>query len=541
MVLFMVGAGMLALAAPPAAAGTTALLSTELPGPRFNPAAFFDATQTGDCPQGCAYALGGRVQDFSNTDDIVRFDPSSGAAVTLGEGMLFSSVGHSVAWDGTTAYLFGLYDGGLHDSIVRYTPSMHAVALASAKLPTGRSHTSSVWDARDRPAAGCPGGCAYVFGGYDGARLAQIVRYNPTLDKVTVMGAQFPTGRYATSAVWAGTTALILGGYDGGPSLFPALVYDPIADTLTVKSGAMPVTSFVAPAVWHDGEGVLFTSQMLHYDLASNVWESEPPSISGLEGAGAALAGGSAYLFGGYDGSGASARIARYDFAPLVPSTTATLTGVPGENGWYRSDVRVTLQCPGCTMTTYALDGGAEERYRSPIDIDAEGDHVVRFSSTGFHLTEAMQEVRFRIDKTAPDAAVVRPGNGDIATPAGNVHAYLLVEGILAITSPVTVAAGDVEVVLRVADALSGPGRAEFLVDGEIQADDTVGALGYYRFTWHAGQEALGTHELAARGFDAAGNDAPLASLAVTTVPLSLAGAEETAAHPPTSPSTPGR
>lgn len=90
------------------------------------------------------------------------------------------------------------------------------------------------------------------------------------------------------------------------------------------------------------------------------------------------------------------------------PTTTASLSGIAGRSGWYRSDVTVTLAATdnlsGVAGTEYSLDGGATWRpYTAPFAVAQEGKHTIRFrSADAAGNAEAAKSVEVWIDKTAP-------------------------------------------------------------------------------------------------------------------------------------------
>src|SRR5438309_9921813 len=67
------------------------------------------------------------------------------------------------------------------------------------------------------------------------------------------------------------------------------------------------------------------------------------------------------------------------------PSTADSVAGIAGENGWYVSDVMVTLSASdsgsGVASTAYRLDGGAWIRYAGPFSISQGGRHLLEFAS----------------------------------------------------------------------------------------------------------------------------------------------------------------
>jgi hypothetical protein len=144
--------------------------------------------------------------------------------------------GTSAVWDGTNAYIFGGSDGSNRlNEIVRYNPSLDQVTLMSAVLPSGNSGASAIWN----------GTYAYIFGGYDGTIwLNQIVKYSPTLGTVESMSETLPSGRSLTSAIWNGTYAYIFGG--GTQTIFSnqILRYGPNTPPNTPTTPSGPTSGF---------------------------------------------------------------------------------------------------------------------------------------------------------------------------------------------------------------------------------------------------------------------------------------------------------
>ena len=73
------------------------------------------------------------------------------------------------------------------------------------------------------------------------------------------------------------------------------------------------------------------------------------------------------------------------DIDLVGPATVDALSGTPGANGWYLSDVTVILTATdsesGVASTTYRLDGGAWIPYTGPFSISKGGPHLFEFGS----------------------------------------------------------------------------------------------------------------------------------------------------------------
>jgi hypothetical protein len=155
-----------------------------------------------------AYVFGGRQDNISKAD-IVRFDPATGLAATVGS-LPAPRFGTSAVWDGTYAYILG-GDGssGAVRDIVRYRPAIGEVMTLGMKLPVAKRYTSAVWD----------GVRAHIFGDAFSATNEQIVRFTPYNGLVEVAAATLPSQREYTSAIWDGSTVLLFGGTGPGTIL----------------------------------------------------------------------------------------------------------------------------------------------------------------------------------------------------------------------------------------------------------------------------------------------------------------------------------
>lgn len=93
------------------------------------------------------------------------------------------------------------------------------------------------------------------------------------------------------------------------------------------------------------------------------------------------------------------------------PLTAISLSGTPGTNGWYTSDVVATLTASdsesGVRNTYYSLDGAATTTGVS-IPISGEGTHTLwYYSDDNMGNTEAATSTEVRIDTVAPEAKLI--------------------------------------------------------------------------------------------------------------------------------------
>ncbi len=108
----------------------------------------------------------------------------------------------------------------------------------------------------------------------------------------------------------------------------------------------------------------------------------------------------------------------------IAPTTTSTVTGTLGMNGWHTSDVSVLLDTVdnadgvGVERTMYSLDGGAWHIYSTstPISISSEGQHLLQYYSKDyFSNQEPTKELTVNIDKSAP-----------VISPSSTTSTYVL-------------------------------------------------------------------------------------------------------------------
>jgi hypothetical protein len=112
------------------------------------------------------------------------------------------------------------------------------------------------------------------------------------------------------------------------------------------------------------------------------------------------------------------------------PLTTASLAGVAGKNGWWVSDVTVTLGATdgpagsGVASTEVAIDGGTWLPYAGPFTVSAEGVTGLAWRSTDLAgNVEAPKTQELRIDLGRPTIAIASPATGATYALAEPVNA----------------------------------------------------------------------------------------------------------------------
>lgn len=362
--------------APSAQADTASVMGATFGSARDSSAAVWAGTS--------AYIFGG----FDGTDglwDIVRYDPATDTA-TYRSALPWRTQGASAVWDGTRAYIFGGVNSGSWwhmDTIVRYDPAANQVTTLGTKLPAGLAHASAVWD----------GAYAYIFGGLGQTSLqSSILRYHAATGTITTMGAMLPTGRSSTSAVWDGTNAYIFGGSDGR-DLSQILRYNPASDTITTMGAELPYKVDGTSAVWdgtsayifggYNDESGSFRADVVRYEPSSDTVTTMSATLpSGRRLTSAVGDGTNAYVFGGVQGWYQNAvrynQIVRYSTLP-PPTAPQQVSATPGTG-----EITVSWQPPanegGRPVTNYRIYGGSTSGAEGFL---AEVGNVLSYRETG--------------------------------------------------------------------------------------------------------------------------------------------------------------
>jgi len=146
-----------------------------------------------------------------------------------------------------------------------------------------------------------------------------------------------------------------------------------------------------------------------------------------------------------------------------------------GENGWYVSDVGVTLiaidDWSGVNATYYRLDGGLWMTYTEQLTVKSDGEHVIEYYSVdNAGNIEDVKSADFKIDQTSPEMLSYYKGGG-------NQLKFLAI----------------------VSDKMSEINRVEFYVDDELILTDYTEP---YKWSWNWSE----FHGLYIIAYDNAGN-----------------------------------
>ncbi len=125
-----------------------------------------------------------------------------------------------------------------------------------------------------------------------------------------------------------------------------------------------------------------------------------------------------------------------------APVTALALTGVAGEDGWFWSDVLVTLtatdNASGVARTEYSFDAGRTWRsYAGPFNVTREGRTTIRYRSVdnmGNVESFLCQEVK--IDRIPPMVGGTNPVNWATNVPGDQTITVVFSEGVQPGTGP---------------------------------------------------------------------------------------------------------
>jgi len=133
----------------------------------------------------------------------------------------------------------------------------------------------------------------------------------------------------------------------------------------------------------------------------------------------------------------------------MPPTTSHSVSGTPGDAGWWRSAVNVSLTSTdgtsGVRQTLYRVDSGALGTYLGPFEVSGDGRHLVEYAATdNAGNVEALKSLAIDIDTTPPTLDVTMAGT------RGNAGWWV----------------GDVTITLMASDTGSGGTALAYRIDG---------------------------------------------------------------------------
>ncbi len=289
---------------------------------------------------------------------------------------------HSAVWTGSRVVIWGGYyfDGSDHylDTGGRYDPATDTwTATSTVGAPSGRMNHTAVW----------AGNTMVVWGGFAPGVVSTGGRYDPVTDHwttVSTLGA--PAARAGHTAVWTGSKMLVWGGFSES---FPNYentggLYDPVGDTWSETStkGA-PAGRYQHTAVWSGSEllvwggfGFGYLADGGRYDPLADAWTpiaiGAAPSSRGYHTA--IWTGRVMVIWGGDSAGDPPYRESGGRYDPLTDSWAATSTaGVPAARAYH------TAIWTGSEMVVWGgIAGGSDlntgARYALGTSVDDDGD-----------------------------------------------------------------------------------------------------------------------------------------------------------------------
>ncbi len=212
-------------------------------------------------------------------------------------------LGPALSTDGRVAYAFGGANGAKLADVLRYDARADRVDTLPAELPSPRANASAAYDGSRYH---------YVVGG-DAAsgRLTEILRFDPVARSIEKVG-DLQTARHQAAAVWAGNALYVFGGRTGlteTTRLDTIEKWRPGMSTAEVLGVKLPSSRYGAAAVW-DGRYAWIlggnsaaapgaTNEVLRFEVARGAIEDVGDLPTARYGASATWTGSRILLFGG--------------------------------------------------------------------------------------------------------------------------------------------------------------------------------------------------------------------------------------------------
>ena len=192
--------------------------------------------------------------------------------------------------------------------------------------------------------------------------------------------------------------------------------------------------------------------------------------------------------------------IAMLDYFP--PETSCTFSGTIGENGWYTSTVRITLNAiddnSGVKNTYYRIDSGSQQTYTSPFTVSSDGIHMIEYwSIDNVENEESHHTESFKNDQETPTLEITKP---DVGIYWRNTKIWPIFKLTLLNWSKSFIIR-DITIMASVGDTTSGIERVEFLIDDELKSTDSLSP-----YEWNWDETVFFTHKIEVKVYDNAGH-----------------------------------
>lgn len=368
-----------------------AVMGATLPAPRSDTAAVWDGARY-------AYIFGGQGSSGA-TNAIVRYDTLGDSVAVMSANLPTSTSGLAAVWTGSSALVFGAY------RVWEYLPSSDTLQVRNQTGPVSGS-AAAVWDGR----------YAYTFGGIGTLGttaplgvVRPIYRFDPSNGAVQAMATELPAARYDASAVWAGDSAYVFGGYveDIHP---PFLSVSSDILRYTLKPDAPRAVSAVAGPgageirlTWQEPARNSFSDPITAYRVFRSAESGEVVvgEVQGLQFQDSGLPAGTLFRYwvAAVNVRGEGER------SPSVQATTFARPGAPAALGSIPGpgEGEVTLQwlppvAPGGAPLSYRVHrgdgaGGPYERIAELGDVLTYADRGRRFGELAYYVVSAVNVV----------------------------------------------------------------------------------------------------------------------------------------------------
>ena len=179
------------------------------------------------------------------------------------------------------------------------------------------------------------------------------------------------------------------------------------------------------------------------------------------------------------------------------PTTSSELSGIPGGEDWYMSNVTATLtgvdETSGINRTMYRIDWGEWHIYSEPFEVTENGHHVICYYSIDNAGNEEQWElVDFKIDKKSPMVIIEKPKKGYLYFEDREIMQTLLGN---------TIIIGRIAIEVHAMNHESGMSKVEFYIDNIFQYEDKE-----WPYSWLWDYLSFGTHVIKVVAYDIAGN-----------------------------------